>query len=76
MLTTAPAVTPSSRCTAEPGEFSGSQTTPSGISVTTSGSLIEPCGVLTVTLSPSAAPIWVADSAESRATGVRAVPAR
>ena len=43
MFTTAPTVTPSSRCsTAPPGEFIGSHTTPVGMSVTTSGSVIAP----------------------------------
>ena len=46
------------------------------MSVMFSGKVIEPRGVLTVTSSPSAAPISAAVSDESRTTGLRAVPAR
>ena len=42
-----PTVTPRSRCTAEPGEFSGSHTTRSGMSVMVSGRVIDPRDVLT-----------------------------
>lgn len=71
-----PIVTLSCRCTVEPAEFSGSHTTRSGMSVTLHGKVIEPRDVLTVTASPSAAPISAAVSGDSRTTGVRAVPAR
>ena len=46
------------------------------MSVIVNGRVIVPRAVLTVTLSPSAAPIAPAVSADSRTTGVRAVPAR
>ena len=46
--TTSPAVTPRSACTIDPGEAVGSQTTRSGRSSTTSGSVIEPRSVETV----------------------------
>ena len=49
MCTTAPVVTPSWLCTALPGEFSGSHTTPSGIAVTASGTVTDPRPVVTVT---------------------------
>src|SRR5699024_11866194 len=58
--------------TAEPGEFCGSHTTRSGMSVTAQGSVIAPRSVETVTGSPSATPISCAVADESRATGARA----
>src|SRR5262249_6589707 len=76
IFTVLPMVTPSLRCTAEPGEFSGSHTTRSGMSVMASGRAIDPRDVLTVTTSPSEAPISAAVSADNRTTGLRAVPAR
>src|SRR5690606_3128898 len=62
--------------TREPGELPGSHTTWSAIGVTRTGSVIVPCSVLTATCSPSATPSACAVAADSRATGLLAVPAR
>src|SRR5437763_1348597 len=57
---------------AEPGELAGSQTTPSTISVTATGTVTEPAAVATVTLSPSSTPASAAVVADTRATTRRA----
>src|SRR5690606_1175592 len=62
--------------TREPGELPGSHTTWSAIGVTRTGNVIVPCSVLTATCSPSATPSACAVAADSRATGLLAVPAR
>ncbi len=62
--------------TALPAELAGSQTTRSGMSAISTGTVIAPRPVATVTLPPSAVPASAAVAADIRATAARAVPAR
>ena len=56
MSTTAPCVARSVRRTEDGPEFSGSQTTPSGRSAASTGRVIEPCRLETVTVWPNVMP--------------------
>ncbi len=69
-------MTPNVRRTVEPGELVGTQTTPSAMSVMSTGSVIAPRAVPTVSGSPSATARSAAVLLEIRTTGSRAVPAR
>ena len=69
MRTRPPGRAPVSARTPPPVEFSGSQTTRSGISVIRSGSSTEPAGPVTARTSPSFTPVSAAVAAESRAIG-------
>ena len=68
MRTTLPAGTARLR-TGAPGELVGTQTTRSGMSVTTSGRVIRPASEATTTGSPSAAPIAAAVAADRCSRG-------
>src|SRR5690606_20980986 len=67
--TTAPASAPRVARTAEPVELVGTHTTPSGIGVSTSGSVTCPRSVRTVTASPFVTPSRSPSAGETRATG-------
>src|SRR6185437_969514 len=75
-VTLLPWPAPRSARTAAPELLVGSHTTPSLMSVTSTGTVTEPAEVATVTLSPLATPAAAAVAAETRATTDRAVPAR
>src|SRR5205807_1069551 len=70
--TTPPCPMPSVPRTRDPAELAGSHTTSSGRSATSTGSVISPRSVDTVTVSPTASAVF----ADNRATTARAVPAR
>src|SRR5699024_9753089 len=74
--TTAPAPTPRLRCTRLPGDRWGTHTTESGMAVGAAGSSKVPVSVLRRRVPPVAIPARSAVAGESRATGLRAVPAR
>ena len=75
-VTTLPWPAPSSLRTAQPAELAGSQTTRSGMSAISAGTVMVPCSVATVTLPPSLTPASAAVAADIFATATRAVPAR
>src|SRR5690606_19681356 len=74
--TVAPGATPSSCATQDPGDFAGTQTTPSTMSVTTTGSSIAPRRPAVSVTTPSWTPRRSAVAGDSLATAVRPVPAR
>src|SRR5215469_9612074 len=74
--TTAPWPARSVDLTLQPAELVGNQTTRSGMSAISTGTVIAPWLVATVTLPPSAVPTSAAVAADMRATAARAVPAR
>src|SRR5262249_37807890 len=76
IVTRLPWPTPSPARTAQPAEFVGSQTTRSGMSAISAGTVMAPRSVATVTLPPSPTPTPAAVAADIPATAAPAGPAR